>query len=143
MDNRPLVMAVEADVDALSRLYRLLSEAGYRTATYSSAPAACRYAEEEAPDLILAPMDFVGHAPLDLVRELRAASPSSRILVMAAFESVPSLEEVDRAGADILVSRGAGDEELKTAVQEALREPRPRAARPARPGTRAPVSGGV
>lgn len=112
----PHVMALNSDVDVLSRLYRILTEAGCRTATYSSAAAACRYAEVEMPDAILTTMDYPGYARLQIVQDLRAVCPETRILVLAPLHDIPNLELVERAGADFLLSCDASDDELRSFV---------------------------
>jgi DNA-binding response OmpR family regulator len=111
---RPQVMVLDSEVDALPRLYRLLSDRGCRVATYSSPWAACKYAATEKPDAILTSVGFAGCEGLEIVRLLREASPASRILAFAPLDQWPSLVDSVNAGADALLSKPhRGDEVLR------------------------------
>lgn len=120
MENSPRVMVLDSDVKALPRLYRLLAGQGIPVATYSSPWPACRYAETEKPDAILTSIGFPGCEGAEIVRLLRAASPGSQIIVLAAEEEWPRLASAGSARADAVLGKPHQDEAVLQLVRRSL-----------------------
>lgn len=119
-DERPCVMVLDADPESLAAHFRLLSDRGFRVATYSSPVPACGYAASERPDAILTSFEFPECDGPTALRRLREASPRSRILVRISQNDRPSAGEAARAGAEVLVSGIGGSKEILRRIEEAV-----------------------
>jgi FixJ family two-component response regulator len=111
-DPRPSVMVLDADPESLTSQYRMLTDRGFRVATYSAPEPACGYAAEEKPEAILTCLEFPAVRGLDLVRRLKKASPRSRILLFASPGKGPSPVEAARAGVEALLPDAPGSESV-------------------------------
>jgi len=121
-DERPAVMILDADPESLASHYRLLSNRGYRVATYSSAYPACRYASEERPDAVVILTGPSLGDGLDVVRRMKEASPRSHVLLVAGSGVRPSIGEAARSGAEEHLAGTLGTEGLLSHLEEALGE---------------------
>lgn len=113
-DARPCVMVVDADPESLAWHFRLLSDRGFRVATYSSPVPACGYAAAECPEAILTSVRFPECDGLTVLRRFREASPRSRILVRASERDRASLGGAAHAGTEMF---DAGTEEFEAIVR--------------------------
>lgn len=119
---RPCVMVLDADPESLASHYRLLTDRGFRVATYSAPAPACGYAAEEKPEAILTASGFPECDGLDVVRRLKEASPESHIMLFAAPGKAPSLGEAARAGAEVLLPEAQGSESVLRHLEDAIGE---------------------
>jgi DNA-binding NarL/FixJ family response regulator len=115
-------MVLDADPESLASHFRLLSDRGFRVATYSSPGPAFDYAASERPDAILTALRFPECDGMTAVRRLREASPRSRILVRVSQNERSSAGEAARAGAEVLVSGATGSEEILRRIEDAVGE---------------------
>jgi len=119
-DARPCVMVVDADPESLASHFRLLSDRGFRVATYSSPVPACGYAAAERPEAILTSVRFAECDGLTLLRRLREASPESRILVRASAGDRASLGGTAHAGAELIEAGAQESETIVRRLEEAV-----------------------
>ena len=121
-DGRPSVMVLAADAESLSSQYRMLTDHGFRVATYSAPDPACGYAAEEKPEAILTSLEFPECSGLDVVRRLKEASPQSHILLFANPERFPSVGDAARAGAEVLLPEAQGSDAVLRHLDDAIGE---------------------
>ena len=96
---------------------RNLTHCGHVTSFDAALPAIAR----TRPDLVL--LDLGPHKPsrLDLIKKIRAASPSVKILILSSFDDASFAAKVIRAGGDGFVLRAEDPEEIVRAIREVLR----------------------
>lgn len=121
-DERPRVMVLDADPESLASHYRLLTDRGFRVATYSAPAPACDWAAEEKPDAILTAPGFPEGDGLEVVRRLKEASPQSHIMLFSRPGKGPSLGEAARAGAEVLLPEAQGSDAVLRHLEEAIGE---------------------
>jgi PleD family two-component response regulator len=115
-------MVVDADPESLASHFRLLSDRGFRVATYSSPVPACGYAAEERPEAILTSVRFPECDGLTVLRRFREASPRSRILVRASAGDRASLGGTSHAGAELIDAGAQESETIVRRLEEAVGE---------------------
>jgi CheY-like chemotaxis protein len=142
--DRTASTAVVCDDEPVKRsaVIQLLDAAGYTHVDTASLPPLRALVAETAPDVVVLDLALAGMGGLDVVRHLRAASPTTAVVVLSTFTSLRA--DAIRAGAHALVDvhdlRG-----LET-VLAALRTPRPRDGRedlPTSAGAQSAGSGSV
>jgi PleD family two-component response regulator len=116
------VLVLDADAESLAAHYRMLTEHGFRVATYSAPDPACGYAAEERPEAILTSLDFQECDGLDVVRRLKEASPQSHIMLLASPGRLPSLGAAARAGAEVLLPGTQGSAAVLRHLEDAIGE---------------------
>ncbi|MFM2092261.1 MAG: hypothetical protein RLZZ127_2750 [Planctomycetota bacterium] len=131
MSEAPLVLVVDDDAAVCWAVERLLSGAGWRTATAADAAAARRQIRRRRPDLVLTDVRMPGESGLDLLAGLRSEHPDLPVLVTTAHGDVEVAVEAVRRGAAGHLAKPLAAEPLLAAVRRALGErPLAAAARP-------------
>ncbi|HLL76956.1 MAG TPA: response regulator transcription factor [Pyrinomonadaceae bacterium] len=90
-----------------------VGEAGERDAALAGAA-------ETRPDVILLDLDLGNVSGIDLIPELRKASPASRVLILTGLSSEAVHLKAFRAGARGLVLKGKAEEELAPAIRKVI-----------------------
>lgn len=121
-NERPRVLVLAADPDSLAAQYRMLTDRGFRVATYTAPAPAFGYAAEERPEAILTHLEFPEGGGLDVVRRLKEASPRSHILLFAHPGKWPSLGDAARAGAELLLPVSQESDAVVRHVEDAIGE---------------------
>ena len=80
-----LVLIVDDDRAVLSFVERVLSEAGYRTMTASSGPAAIEIASTNTLDLLLTDVNMPQMTGDELARRLRHDEPTLKVLYLTGY----------------------------------------------------------
>jgi DNA-binding NarL/FixJ family response regulator len=81
---------------------------------------AARALDKSLPDLVLADITMPGRSGLEFIKDLKAARPDLRILVVSMHDEVIYAERVLRAGAQGYVMKEAGGENLLAAIRQVL-----------------------
>jgi DNA-binding NarL/FixJ family response regulator len=77
--------------------------------------------DKTKPDLVLTDLTMPGRSGLEFIKDLRAKDPSIAILVISMHDEAVYAERVLRAGARGYIMKGAGGENLLTALRQVLR----------------------
>lgn len=85
--------------------------------TAGDGPSAVRLARELTPDVVLMDLNLPGVGGLDATRRIVAAAPDSAVLVLTMVDDDDTVLSALRAGARGYVLKGAGQEELLSAVR--------------------------
>ncbi|HYP17886.1 MAG TPA: response regulator transcription factor [Opitutus sp.] len=72
------------------------------------------------PDLVLTDLTMPGRGGLEFIKDLRAANPDIAILVISMHDEAVYAERALRAGARGYIMKGAGGENLLTALRQVL-----------------------
>jgi DNA-binding NarL/FixJ family response regulator len=81
---------------------------------------AVELAAEHRPDIVILDLSMPGLNGLDATRQVLAASPSSRVLILTAHESEQLIREVLSAGAEGYVLKADAAQDLVKAVEALL-----------------------
>ncbi|MGW7535202.1 response regulator [Amycolatopsis sp. NPDC054798] len=97
---------------------RDLSENGFEVAaTAPDAPAAIRIARTVRPDVVLMDLNLGGTSGVEATREITAAAPDTRVLVLSASGEHNDVLEAVKAGASGYLVKSASAAELVDAVR--------------------------
>jgi len=116
MDPRPSVLVVDDDDVFRTRLARALEDRGYEVRAAADAPTALELARSESPELAVVDLKMPGPSGLDLVRDLVAIDPSTRVLVLTGYGSIASAVEAMRLGAVHYMAKPADADEILAAL---------------------------
>jgi two-component system response regulator RegA len=109
------------DDDALrQRLAQALERRGYSVRTAKSFDEGLALAQEESPELAVLDLKMPGKSGLDLLRELKAIDPTTKVVVLTGYGSIATAMEAVRAGAVHYLPKPADADEILAAFgQEA------------------------
>jgi len=101
---------------------RDLTEAGHEVvATAADGPAAVRRAAAARPEVVLMDLQLPVGSGLDATRDILAADPSARVLVLSASGEDADVLAAVKAGATGYLLKSAGRDELLAAVEKTAR----------------------
>jgi two-component system response regulator RegA len=95
----PSLLLVDDDEVFLNRLARACGDRGYDVRTATDGDAALRAAREDSPELAVVDLRMVGISGLDVVEQLKEIDPSTRVVMLTGYGSVPTAIEAMRLGA--------------------------------------------
>jgi RNA polymerase sigma factor (sigma-70 family) len=127
----PTVFVVDDDGSVRKGLLRLLTSAGYRAETFSSADEFLAVWQlNPVPGCVLLDIMMPGTNGLQLQQSLQAASSGIPIIFITGHGDIPSSVSAMKAGAVDFLPKPFNDEDLLGAVKEAIRrDARDRSAR--------------
>jgi two-component system, NtrC family, response regulator PilR len=117
---RASLLIVDDEASILDFLSLLFEGEGFGVETARSAGEAQRLLAGRAYDLVLCDVMMPDGNGLDLLREIKAASPSTAVVMMTAYTSTKTAIEAMKLGASDYVSKPFDVEELKIITQKAL-----------------------
>ncbi|HLQ19672.1 MAG TPA: sigma-54 dependent transcriptional regulator [Tabrizicola sp.] len=134
--NRPAVLLVE-DTMSLQMVYRsILASAGHRVAVSATAADGLEQFRTHRPMVVLLDLILPDRDGLEVMQEIQAIQPETRVIAITANGSVNRAVEAMRAGAHDFLVKPFDEGRLLSAVQNALAEAGPRdPARPSGPST--------
>ena len=98
------LLIVDDDATVRESLGEALSEAGYDVRTAEDAARALAALATRAPDVVLTDVRMPGLDGLELLRLLRERSPGVQVILMTAYDDMPTVAAAMRQGAtDFLV----------------------------------------
>ena len=129
--SRPSVLLVE-DTLSLQMVYRsILATAGHRVAVAGTAEDGLQQFRAHRPMVVLLDLILPDRDGLELMREIQALQPETRVIAITANGSVNRAVEAMRAGAHDFLVKPFDEGRFLSAVQNALAEATPRdAAKP-------------
>jgi two-component system repressor protein LuxO len=132
--SRPSVLLVE-DTLSLQMVYRsILATAGHRVAVAGSAEDGLQQFRAHRPMVVLLDLILPDRDGLDLMREIQALQPETKVIAITANGSVNRAVEAMRAGAHDFLVKPFDEGRFLSAVQNALAEAAPRDTAKAEPG---------
>jgi len=120
MANGPRILIIDDEESLLEFLSLLFDEEGYQVATAASMTQARARLEESEPDLVLCDILMPDGNGLELLKELRAESPHTAVIMMTAYSSAKTAIEAMKAGAYDYIPKPFDVEELKVMAGKAL-----------------------
>lgn len=106
------ILIVDDDDVFRRRLVRAFEDRGFEASGAASFDEAVRQAAEESPELAVVDLKMPGKDGLELVRELKRIDPTTTVLVLTGYGSIPSALEAVRLGAVHYLTKPADAEDI-------------------------------
>ena len=123
-ESRGRILIVDDEANARAALSEILREEGYETETAADGFKALGKLGAFSPDLILTDLKMPGLDGLGLLKEARAASPSTVLVVMTAFGTIDSAVEAIKLGAENYLTKPLEPGSLIAVVERAMEKAR-------------------
>jgi DNA-binding response OmpR family regulator len=117
---KPCVLVVDRDMQALRFLKRVLEDAGKRPVVTTDPDEALALVELEQPDLLLLDVACFKDGPSSLPREIRRFSDAPIVVLGSAIHADDSVRAL-KEGADDYITKPFSSAELDARVELALR----------------------
>jgi two-component system response regulator RegA len=114
-DALPSILVVDDDDALRARLGRALTDRGYTVRTGASADLAIESARASSPEWAIVDLKMPGKSGLELVRELLAIDPTTKIVVLTGYGSIATALEAVRLGATHYLQKPAHVDEILSA----------------------------
>jgi two-component system response regulator RegA len=109
---QPSILIVDDDEVFRTRLARAFRERGYDVRAAGDAAEALARARDDSPEMAVVDLRMPGASGLELVRDLKALDPATRILVLTGYGSIATAIEAVRIGATYYLSKPADVDDI-------------------------------
>jgi two-component system, response regulator RegA len=109
------ILLVDDDEVLRNRLRRAFEERGFLTRTAGDYEQAMAAAREDPPELAVVDLRMPGRTGLELVRDLKALEPHTRIVVLTGYGSIATALEAVKCGATWYLPKPADVEDILSA----------------------------
>ena len=109
------ILVVDDDPVFRERLARALRARGFEVSTASDYESAMVLAREDSPELAVIDLRMPGHSGLELLRDLLALDPTTRVVVLTGYGSIATAVDAIRMGAVHYLSKPADADEILAA----------------------------
>jgi DNA-binding NtrC family response regulator len=116
------VLIVDDEPEMVESTARLLGHAGHQCVTTTAAEEALALLESQRPDVLLTDLKMPGMGGLDLLRRAHQIDPDLPVIVITAFASIESAVGAVKEGAFDYLPKPFSAEQLRVAVDRALRQ---------------------
>ena len=117
------ILIVDDDEILRSRLGRALRERGYDCRVAANYDEAMALAQHDSPELAVVDLRMPGRSGLELVRDLLALDPSTRVVVLTGYGSIATAVEAMRLGATHYLPKPADVDDILTAFSRGASPP--------------------
>jgi DNA-binding NtrC family response regulator len=124
--NSVRLLLVDDDPSVRRALSGTLVEAGYEVATAENAEGALDRLSEISPDIILSDIRMPGLDGIELLKMVRKRTPSVDVILMTAFDDMPTVVRAMREGAFDFLVKPLEPEELQSVLERAEADRRAR-----------------
>ena len=119
----PSLLIVDDDPVFRERLSRAFRARGYEVRVADGFESAAALAHEESPEVALVDLRMPGRSGLELVRELHAVDPATKIIVLTGYGSIATAIEAMRLGAAYYLSKPADADDVLAALARSAAPP--------------------
>lgn len=120
----PVVLSVDDDDVFRNRLCRAFRQRGWDAHEAGDGLQALEAAREVSPDLILVDLRMPGAGGLDIIKDLRELDPTTIVMMLTGFGSIPTALAAVKLGADHYLSKPVDVDQI-LAAYENLRNQQP------------------
>lgn len=117
-DTSASLLIVDDDEILRERLARAFRTRGFTVRTAGDCEEALRVAAADSPEMAVVDLRMPGRSGLELVRDLHAAEPQTRILVLTGYGSIATAIEAMRLGAMNYLSKPADVDDILAAFEK-------------------------
>lgn len=114
-ESRPSFLLVDDDPIFRERLATAISTRGYEVRTAANIAEAVAIAEEDSPELAVLDLRMPGESGLDLLRQLLAIDPTTKVLMLTGYGSIATAMEAVRLGARNYLTKPADVDDILAA----------------------------
>lgn len=114
---QPTVLVVDDDETFRTRLARAFERRGWEARAVGSGEEAIRAAREESPEHAVIDLRMGGMGGLELLRELEAIDPTTKVVVLTGYGSIATAVEAVRRGACDYLTKPVELEEILRAFR--------------------------
>ncbi len=100
----------------------ILTEAGYDVDVAETGEAALELFEQKQFDLIIADLKLPGINGMEVIRQVKEKKPEMEVIVITGVGTQPIAEEALELGAHDFLPKPFTDDQIKTAITEALKQ---------------------
>src|SRR5215469_2482579 len=118
--DNPLVCVIDDDSLVRESLHRLLRSAGLKVQAFASAQEFLASRPSEAPSCLVLDVQMPGISGLELQRQLGNSEFRVPIVFMTGYGDIPMSVRAMRAGAVEFLTKPCRDEDLLSAVKQAI-----------------------
>jgi len=111
----PSILIVDDDEVFRTRLARAFRDRGYDVRAAANHAEGLARAEEDSPEMAVVDLRMPGPSGLELVRDLKALDPGTRILVLTGYGSIATAIEAVRIGATYYLPKPADVDDILAA----------------------------
>lgn len=115
------ILVMEDDVAISAALDMILTEAGYNVDLAESGEAALELFEEKDFDLIIADLKLPGINGMEVIKQIKEKKPEVEVVVITGVGTQPIAAEALGLGAHDFLPKPFTDDQIKTAIDEALK----------------------
>jgi two-component system response regulator RegA len=113
---RASILLVDDDDAFRKRLARALAERGYEVRVAADYDAAMESARADSPQFAVVDLKMPGRSGLELVRDLKAVDPTTRIVVLTGYGSIATAVDAIKLGATHYLPKPADADEIVAAL---------------------------
>ncbi len=117
-EHAPSLLVVDDDDVFRERLAVALAERGFDVRTAADADAAAALARRDSPELAVVDLRMPGRSGLELVRDLKAIDPTTKVVVLTGYGSIATATEAMRLGATHYLPKPANADEIIAAFKK-------------------------
>jgi two-component system response regulator RegA len=114
-EERISILIVDDDQTFRGRLGRALAERGFEVRAAADYDQAITEAARDSPQLAVVDLKMPGRSGLDVVRELKAIDPTTRIVVLTGYGSIATAVDAVRLGAVHYLAKPADADDILAA----------------------------
>jgi two-component system response regulator RegA len=122
-EERASILLVDDDQVFRVRLARALADRGFDVRSAANYDEAVASARADSPELAVVDLKMPGRSGLELVRELKAIDPSTKVVVLTGYGSIATAVDAVRLGATHYLPKPADADEIILAFSRDQKDP--------------------
>jgi DNA-binding response OmpR family regulator len=115
------ILVMEDDATISAALDMILTEAGYSVDVAGTGEAALELFEQKRFDLIIADLKLPGINGMEVIKQIKEKKPEMEVIVITGVGTQPIAEEAMTLGAHDFLPKPFTDDQIKAAINEALK----------------------
>lgn len=118
----PHILVMEDESSVAQGLEMILTEEGYKVDVAATGRSALTTLENDGIDLLVADLRLPDIDGMDVVRHVRQNKPGTEVIVITGYGTTAIAVEAMKLGVRDFLPKPFGEEQIKTAIGEALKE---------------------
>ena len=114
--DRPSILVVDDDAVLRERMARAFRDRGHEVRTAGNYDAAMVAAREDSPEWAVVDLRMPGRSGLELVRDLKALDPATRVVVLTGYGAISTAVDAVKLGATHYLPKPADADEVLAAL---------------------------
>jgi len=118
----PHILVMEDESSVAQGLEMILTEEGYKVDVAATGRSALTTLENDGIDLLVADLRLPDIDGMDVIRQVRQNKPNTEVIVITGYGTTAIAVEAMRLGVHDFLPKPFGEEQIKTAIGDALKE---------------------